>query len=220
MAKLASAGSARCGDLWALLSKNFFVAAATAAALTAGTARAESIGRVTPQARKMVRLLDSMGVTSRWQPHVHVDWTTGLPAGDQSQFYRGTHCTAFVDAVAMKLRVDTGAPADRLTNPSANRQEAFLRSGGGGWRSLPDGLAAQAAANQGEFVVAVLQDKPVGHAAVVRPANKSEAQVLAEGPQVTQAGGHNWASAPAAVGFSFHRSGLARVEYYAHAINW
>jgi hypothetical protein len=220
MAKLANARPARRGDPSALLSKNFLVAAATAAALTASTAHAESIRPVTPQARKMVRLLDSMGVTSRWQPHVHVDWTTGLPAAEQPAYYHGTHCAGFVDAVAMKLKIDAGAPDDRLANPSANRQEQFLRSGGGGWRSLPDGLAAQAAANQGEFVVAVLQDNPVGHAAVVRPANKSEAQVLAEGPQVTQAGGHNWASAPAAVGFSFHRSGLTRVEYYAHAINW
>jgi hypothetical protein len=200
--------------------RSFPVAAIMAASLISSAALAGSIGPITPQARKMVRLLDSMGVERKWQARVHVDWTTGLPAGEQSAEYRGTHCSGFVDAIAMKLGVDAGAPQDRLTNPSANRQEEFLHAGGGGWRSLPDGVAAQAAANRGEFVVAVLHDDPVGHAAVVRPAGKSEAQVLAEGPQVTQAGGHNYASAPAAVGFSFHASGLTRVEYYAHAVSW
>jgi hypothetical protein len=187
---------------------------------TAGAAGADSVGPVTAQAKRVVRLLDSMGVAGKWQAHLHVDWMTGLPAGEQSPEYRGTHCSGFVDAVAARLGVDAGAPQDRLTNPSANRQEEFLRSGGGGWRSLPDGVAAQAAANRGEFVVAVLHDAPVGHAAVVRPADKSEARVLAEGPQVTQAGGHNYASAPAAVGFSFHASALTGVEYYAHPVSW
>lgn len=220
MVNLSSARPASGGDRRALPIKRFLAAVATAASLAAATAHAESIGPVTPRAKKMVRLLDSMGVERKWQARVHVDWATGLPAGEQSPAYRGTHCSGFVDAVALKLKINAGAPDDRLANPSANRQAEFLRSGGGGWRSLPDGLAAQAAANRGEFVVAVLQDLPVGHAAVVRPASKSEAQVRAEGPQVTQAGGHNYASAPAMAGFSFHRSGLARVEYYAHAMNW
>jgi hypothetical protein len=203
-----------------LLMRSFSVVAVIVAVLASGAAHAESIGPITPKARKMVGLLGSMGVERKWQPHVRVDWATGLPTGEQSPAYRGTHCAGFVDAVALKLGIDTGAPQDRLINPSANRQEGFLRSGSGGWQSLPDAVAAQAAANRGEFVVAVLQDSPSGHAAVVRPANKSEAQVRSEGPQVTQAGGHNFASAPAAVGFSFHRSGLTRVEYYAHAVSW
>jgi hypothetical protein len=207
-------------DRRGLLMRSFGVAAIIAASLVSSAALAELIGPITPQARKMVRLLDSMGVERKWQAHVHVDWSTGLAAGEQSPEYRGTHCSGFVDAVAMKLKIDAGAPEDPLINPSANRQEEFLRAGGGGWRSLPDGVAAQAAANRGEFVVAVLRDVPVGHAAVVRPASKSEAQVVAEGPQVTQAGGHNFSSAPAAVGFSFHASGLTRVEYYAHSVSW
>jgi hypothetical protein len=190
-----------------------------AAVALASAAHGEPIGSVTPQAKRMVRLLDSMGVSGKWQARLHIDWLTGLPAGEQSPEYRGTHCSGFIDAVAARLGVDSGAPQDRLTNPSANRQEEFLRSGGGGWRSVPDGVAAQAAANRGEFVVAVLHDAPVGHAAVVRPTNKPEALVLTEGPQVTQAGGHNYTSAPAAVGFGFQASGLAGVEYYAHPVN-
>jgi hypothetical protein len=109
-----------------------------AAVMTTGAARGEPIGPVTPQAKRMVRLLDSMGVASKWQARLHVDWMTGLPAGMQSPEYRGT--PGFVDAVAAKLAIDAGAPQDRLTNPSANRQEEFLRSGGGGGVASPTAL--------------------------------------------------------------------------------
>src|SRR5580693_2176876 len=128
MVNLASASPASGGDRWALPIKRFLAAAVTAASLAAGTAHAESLGPVTPQAKKMVRLLDSMGVERKWQARVHVDWATGLPAGEQSPDYRGTHCSGFVDAVALRLKINAGAPDDRLVNPSANRQAGFLRS--------------------------------------------------------------------------------------------
>lgn len=50
----------------------------------------------------------------------------GSAGGRAIPEYRGTHCSGFVDAVAARLGVNSGAPQDRLTNPSANRQEEFL----------------------------------------------------------------------------------------------
>ncbi|HEY4232274.1 MAG TPA: hypothetical protein VGM76_02515, partial [Lacipirellulaceae bacterium] len=59
-------------------------------------------------------------------------------------------------------------------------------------------------------------------AAVIRPAEKSRAQIEAEGPQVAQAGIENYASAPLAIGFRHHPGAWdgRRVRFYAHAVDW
>ena len=60
-----------------------------------------------------------------------------------------------------------------------------------------------------------------GHIAVVRPAEKTAAELDADGPQITQAGKHNHRSATLAEGFAQHPQawGTVRaVRFFAHAL--
>jgi hypothetical protein len=84
-------------------------------------------------------------------------------------------------------------------------------------------VAAQAQANEGRFVVATYrnhnEDKP-GHIVIVRPLDKSESTIRAEGPQITQAGGTNYRSTSLQNGFSGHPAAWGRGEvlYYSHDV--
>jgi hypothetical protein len=182
----------------------------------AGPAQADPI---TPQGTRLLRLLDSMGVDHKWQPFLKVDWQTGLPVADQPRNYRGTHCAGFVDAAAEKLGVPINSPSDSQVNPSANEQAEWLAGAGAaeGWHRLDGPVAAQFAANHGELVIATLDDSPrVGHSAIVRPADKSEADIVGNGPQETQAGGVNERDTYVADGFRRHSNPLSRVQYFGH----
>jgi hypothetical protein len=88
-----------------------------------------------------------------------------------------------------------------------------------------NGVEAQALANRGDLVVASYRnhhdDKP-GHTAIVRPSDKSDAAILLEGPQITQAGGKNYGSTGLRRGFASHPAAWEKseVRYYAHAVDW
>ena len=185
--------------------------------LAPGAAHADPI---TPKGMRLLRILDSMGVDHKWQPFSKVNWQTGLPLAEQPSNYRGTHCAGFVDAVAQKLGVPINSPSDPQVNPSADEQTEWLASAGAavGWHRLDGPVAAQFAANHGEFVIAALDDSPrIGHSAIVRPANKNEADILADGPQETQAGGVNERNTDVADGFKRHSNPLTRIQYFGHA---
>jgi hypothetical protein len=76
-----------------------------------------------------------------------------------------------------------------------------------GCQPLLDTLSAQFRANLGDLVLAAFEnldpDKP-GHIAIVRPSDINRETLLADGPFVIQAGGHNALSEPLAKGFHNH----------------
>ena len=98
----------------------------------------------------------------------------------------------------------------------------------GGWRPLSDVTTAQTRANRGELVLAAFENpdarKP-GHIAIVRPSDIDIVALLAEGPFVIQAGGHNALSVPLFRGFANHKGawvggGRGSVRFFAHAVGW
>ena len=168
-----------------------------------------------PQALELFRIIDELDVEHHWPAGVHVDWKTGTPDGrPESGEGKHTHCSAFVAAAAMKAGIYILRPPQHPQTLLANAQYEWLgaEGTGQGWRSLPDAAAAQAAANQGAFVVAAYRnhrdDKP-GHIAIVRPSAKSRGQLAAEGPDVTQAGGTNYRIASLKQGFAGHPQAFA-----------
>ena len=93
-----------------------------------------------------------------------------------------------------------------------------------GWRQVADPSRAQSLANEGVLVVASYhnrRDDLPGHIAIVRPANKSEEQISAEGPQVIQAATTNSASISVREAFAGHRHAWSddEIDYYAHEIH-
>jgi len=182
----------------------------------------------TPDATRLAQFLDRTGVEQRWPAGVHVTWETGVPDGKpENSAGKHTHCSAFVASVAKQLGVYILRPPEHGQILLANAQYDWLEEQGRhqGWHEISGAQQAQAAANQGQLVVATYHnhhdDKP-GHIAIVRPSNKSQQQIASEGPQITQAGGTNFVSTTLARVFAGHPAAGSRgeVRYYAHAIDW
>lgn len=190
-------------------------------------ADAAMAGEVTPAGLSLARFYDSLKVESHWIAGVHVDWATGDPDGASEKLPGNhTHCSAFVAAAAKRLGVYILRPPDHGQVLLANAQNAWLAGAGSasGWSPVPDAAAAQSAANRGLLVVASYRnhrdDKP-GHIAIVRPGSKTEEAVQSEGPDIIQAGTHNYTSISLARGFAGHPHAWEdkEVRFYAHSIS-
>ncbi|MFT3730450.1 MAG: hypothetical protein QM780_03350 [Hyphomicrobium sp.] len=207
--------------LWLLALASGFVAE------TAITS-ADTVITISAAGQKLSQKLDSFHVEDLWPAHLHVNWETGVPDG-KPEHGTGvhTHCSAFVASAAKQLGVYILRPPEHGQVLLANAQSDWLASEGAshGWRHLKDGSEAQNAANQGNLVVASYHnhhdDKP-GHIAIVRPSRKSAAAIAEEGPDMIQAGGHNYNVVSAKKGFAGHPAAWRNneIEYYAHDLQF
>jgi hypothetical protein len=175
---------------------------------------------------RLAAFLDSLGVESKWPAGIHVDWETGLPDGKTESFEgKHTHCSAFVASAAKQLGVYILRPPEHGQILLANAQFEWLASSGAskGWFAVIDGYDAQRYANRGYLVVASYENhdpKKPGHIAIVRPSGKSKADILAEGPQIIQAGLQNYQSTTVKHGFADHPTAFAggEIRYWGHAL--
>lgn len=181
---------------------------------------------VSSAGKKLAAVLDRLDVEHHWIAGIHVDWQTGEPDGrPETSQGKHTHCSAFVAAAAQQLGVYILRPPEHGQILLANAQYEWLADDGAtnGWRRIKDDEEAQHAANDGALVVAAYHnhydDKP-GHIAIVYPSDRSPEAIAAEGPEIVQAGGHNYASTTLKQGFAGHRSAWSHSEvvYYAHAV--
>lgn len=168
---------------------------------------------------------DAMDVEHHWLPGRHVDWSTGDPDNGRTG---KTHCSAFAAAACERLGIYLLRPPEHGQKGLANAQFHWLRDKGPahGWVSAGSPLEAQRLANDGWAVLCVFLNpdprKP-GHIALVRPSDKSEADLQREGPQIIQAGGTNYASTSVQRGFRQHPGAWVdarrfQVRFYAHAV--
>jgi hypothetical protein len=182
---------------------------------------------ITPQAQAMMKMLDAMGVESKWTAGERVYWDTGLPTGvPETSPGKHTHCSAFVAAAAKNLGIYILRQPEHGQKLLANAQNEWLAENGAarGWVKLADANQAQAAANRGQLVVASYHnhhddDRP-GHIAIVRPGDKTAEQIAAEGPDVIQAGAVNKTSISLKDGFAGHPAAWRdhEIVYYAHDV--
>src|ERR1700722_5734793 len=191
--------------------------------VTAPQGRAEEI---TPAGKRLAEALDSLHVEKLWLAGRKVDWRTGAPQGEYNKKYEThTHCSAFAAAAAEKLGVYLLRPPEHSTMLLANAQQDWLHDKGTneGWRTVSSPVAAQHLANRGELVVVTFKNsdpKAPGHIAIVRPSEKSESLILAEGPEITQAGRNNYISTTAKEGFKHHPGAFQKGEllYFVHPV--
>ncbi len=180
---------------------------------------------ISSEGERLRAFLDSMHVEEHWIAGAIVDWRTGEPTGQPIKDDRPhTHCSQFAAAACERAGVYILRPPDHSGTLLANAQFDWLPEKGraGGWAPVPDGKAAQELANRGNVVVAVYKNhdpKKSGHIAIVRPSAKSDAELKAEGPEVTQAGGHNHNACSLKEGFSNHRAGFEKgeIRFFSHA---
>lgn len=194
--------------------------------MTFGVVGLATAAPISPAAERVAQRIDSLDVENHWPAGVHVKWDTGIPDGrPETSSGKHTHCSAFVATAARSLGIYILRPPEHPQVLLANAQYDWLEQEGAkrGWKPLETAGEAQRYANEGWLVVATYRnhhdDKP-GHIAIVRPSDKSEAALLDEGPQITQAGGTNYRSAPLRVGVAGHPAAWNRheVRFYVHAV--
>jgi len=181
-------------------------------------------GAITPEGHRMIALLDSMDVEHHWLPLERVHWQTGdrdTGPKKRSENYK-SHCSGFAAAVSVRVHVYLLRPPEHGQTLLANAQGRWLREKGEreGWRQV-SAEEAQALANRGEFVVVNYMNPDShspGHIAVIRPSEKTAEALANEGPEITQAGGHNHNDTVVAGHFKKWNEG--GIKYYAHAVNW
>jgi hypothetical protein len=184
-------------------------------------------GDITPAGQQLAKKLDGFEVETHWPAHLHVDWETGVPDGKPEKGTgKHTHCSAFVASAAKQMGVYILRPPEHSQVLLANAQNEWLEGDGAsqGWRRLKDGQEAEDKANQGELVVASYHnhhdDKP-GHIAIVRPSAKNTEAIADEGPDMVQAGEHNYNVVSAKKGFAGHPAAWRdnEIEYFAHDLD-
>lgn len=206
------------------------IAMATVLAPRVATAQ-PCCGPITPEGQALLRFLDNSGVDHLWLKGRQIDWQTGQldPAAAES-LEPNTHCSSFVAAMALRLDIYVLRPPEHSQLLLANAQLGWLwlHGASAGWRSLADYVAAQQAANRGELVLEVFENptpRRAGHIAIIRPSTKTRAELDADGPQETQAGGRNAISTSTKSGFKYEAGawvpgGTGSLRYYAHTVTW
>lgn len=176
-------------------------------------------------AEHLNQVLDSMHVQEHWIAGAIVEWRTGEPTGKAvTDTGKHTHCSQFAAAACERLGIYILRPPEHGSVLLANAQYDWLAADGGrkaGWHPVANGIAAQDLANQGQVVVAVYKNgdpKKSGHIAIIRPGNRTAAEIAESGPHVIQAGGHNYESATLKQGFANHPGGFANneIRFYSH----
>lgn len=181
-------------------------------------------GDISPAGQKLAQKLDSFDVETHWPAHMHVNWETGDPDGKPEKGTGvHTHCSAFVASAAKQLGVYILRPPEHGQVLLANAQNEWLEGEGAaqGWRRLKNGQEAEDEANKGQLVVASYHnhhDNKPGHIAIVRPSTKGAEAITEEGPDMVQAGSHNYNVVSARKGFAGHPAAWRNneIEYFAH----
>lgn len=192
-------------------------------ALSFGLAPARAAPPISPEGERLAALIDNSGVTSHWLAKGCIAWRSGDPRPCARGLGHKTHCSAYAAAIAERLGVYVLRPPAHVQDLLANAQAAWLAGPGGaaaGWRRV-DALDAQALANEGQLVLAAWPNpnpRRPGHAAVVRPSERVDADVVANGPQIAWAGTTNSASGTTRQGFRTHP--FEQILYYAHHVDW
>lgn len=179
------------------------------------------------RAAKLSQALDGMHVEEHWLAGSIVDWKTGDPTGKPiTDSGKHTHCSQFAAAACERLGIYLLRPPEHSAVLLANAQSDWLQSEKGrkkGWNPVPDAVAAQDWANKGHLVLATFKNpdpKRPGHIAIVRPGQKSAADLAAAGPLVIQAGLRNATSISLKKGFAGHPGAFAKgeIRFFEHEL--
>ena len=183
----------------------------------AGTHAAE----ITAAGRQLKADLDAMNVERLWLPKTQLkSWRTG-EASDEP-LSPGAHALQRIRRGFLFAARYPDARAAAATSVGQPPRDWLLHEGRTeGWRQM-SAEEAQRLANRGVVVVASFKNDDEhfhgghGHIAIIRPSTKSDAQVAKEGPQITQAGGHNYNSTPLNKGFAEQVIARHQVLFFAY----
>ncbi len=196
-------------------------------AVIVGQPLSGTAGEISPAGQQLATVLDSMHVEQLWLAGRQVDWRTGVPNGPvYTNAASHTHCSAFAASAAEKLGIYLLHPPEHSATLLANAQQEWLFGKGTnqGWMPVKSPVEAQQLANQGRLVVVTCKNpdpKRPGHIAIVRPSTKADQLILAEGPDIIQAGAHNYTRTTTKEGFKNHPGAFEKNElfYFYHDVS-
>ena len=191
------------------------------------SALAHALEPIGSDAKKLNQSLDAMHVEEHWIAGAIVDWKTGDPTGKPiTDDGKHTHCSQFAASACDRLGIYILRPPEHSAVLLANAQYEWLASEAGqakGWKAVADGAAALDMANKGLIVVAVCKNpdpKKSGHIAIIRPGSRTPEELAADGPNIVQAGGHNYNIGRLKKGFANHPGAFANgeIRFFEHAL--
>ena len=174
--------------------------------------RVACCGPITAAGARLAAFLDGTGVDHLWLPGFKVNWETGAAISAWEDGRPHTHCSAFVASAAMRLGIYVLRPPEHSPTLLANAQMGWLGSprpppgAGSPCPMSPRRRPAPIWANLSSRPSKIQTLSKPGHIAIVRPSDIDTAALLAEGPFVIQAGGHNALSVPLARGLPTTRA--------------
>ncbi|CAN5819083.1 hypothetical protein BH11VER1_BH11VER1_42100 [soil metagenome] len=181
---------------------------------------------ISEAAKKLNLALDAMHVEEHWIAGTIVNWSTGEPTGKViTDDAKHTHCSQFAAAACDRLGIYLLHPPEHSSVLLANAQYDWLPTANAlkkGWNLVADGAGAQDFANKGHLVVAVYKNpdpKKSGHIAIIRPGTRSPEELSSAGPDIIQAGGHNYNYNTLKKGFANHPDAFSKneIRFYEHA---
>jgi hypothetical protein len=188
----------------------------------------QGVGReISPAGKLLLKRLDVMEVNKHWLPGLRpLNWQTGDPDYSKPEASkRFTHCSEFAAEACRRLEVYILRPPEHSCGFLANAQYEWLAAKGTryGWSQVTSLIEVQDLANQGNLVVAVCRNpKPKGHGhiALIRPSIKDDTQINTEGPDIIQAGAHNYISTSFKQGFKAHPEELKqkKILFFSHPL--
>jgi hypothetical protein len=165
---------------------------------------------------KLEKFYLSLNIERLWIGGHHINWETGEADDSNATHDTKTHCSAFAAAACERLSIYILRPPAHKQGLLANAQFDWLKSDEAykdGWRPItnPDEYAiynsAQTYADKGFVVVAVIRNPDIhkpGHIALIMPGERTKEKIKQEGPEVIQAGKHNYVGASLMDGFKSH----------------
>ncbi|MFA6568503.1 MAG: hypothetical protein WCS96_09850 [Victivallales bacterium] len=195
---------------------------------------------VTERGIALSKTLDSMHVDRKWLSSAeNIDWRTGdiknsPPSANPREKDKKhsptskkthTHCSSFVASVCENLGIYILRPPEHSAVMLSNAQYIWLLEIGPSknWTQVFLPTEAQELANQGNVVVAVWKNpdpENPGHIVVVRPCEKSDSLIFADGPDIIQAGKKNYNCTTLREGFKNHKGAFENSEilFFSHPV--
>jgi hypothetical protein len=112
------------------LPARLFLTAFLALGLCLPAAATPCCGPITPDGQRLAAFLDASNVRQLWLAHVHVLWRSGQPNPAKPGYSRGTHCSAYAAAMAMRVGVKLLHPPEHGQRDLANAQFHWLQGPG------------------------------------------------------------------------------------------
>jgi|TARA_B110000967_G_scaffold172663_1_gene183838 hypothetical protein len=173
--------------------------------------------------RKLIELLDTYDLDTKWLPGYNVDCNTGDIMPPKSTWVKSSHCSCFTSRVCNDMNIKLIGTKEGFNQKGlATNQLKWLKTEDAqknGWEKINETVptayvSANKEANKGNIVIAGVEDDAnlLGHVSIVRPSNRSDYLIKRDGPDTIASSKINARSVFLKEDFMFNRKELEPFE--------